>query len=103
MNGPLDGGGLDSLVSGMVEAVDDGGLGRSLDDVQGVLVLVVADDGVEEGGARELEDGKGAWLRGLVARTGGAHVTVRSKSCENKTGQDVQRRGEPGASDRTRT
>ncbi len=73
---PLYGGGLDRLVADVVEAVDGSVLAGSLEDVEGVLGLVVPDDGIEEGRAGELEDEEGLWPGlGVLARAGGAHVT----------------------------
>ena len=72
-------GGLDGLVAYVVETVDGSVLARSLEDVEGVLGLVVPDDGVKEGGAGEPEDEEGLRLGlglGVLARAGGAHVTI---------------------------
>ena len=98
VKGPLDGCGLDGLVTGMVEAVDGGDFVGGLEDVEGVFGAVVADDGVEEGGAGELEGEEGPGLWGLVAGTGhltGA-VAVRSKPCEAEGRKERGR--QPGAS-----
>ena len=73
----MDGGGLDGLVIGVVEAIEGGDLVGGLDDVKRILVLVVADDSVKEGGCGELEDNGGPLLVGSVARRAGrAHVTT---------------------------
>lgn len=74
MEGPLHRGGFHRLVSWMVETVNVRELAHSLEDVDRIFGLVVPDDGVEVGGAAELEDKEwfGLWCRLASAR--GAHI-----------------------------
>ena len=104
----MDGGGLDGLVSWMVEAIDGGELASCLEDVEGILGLVVPDDSVEEGGTGEFEDEKRLWCWRRLARARGSHLARgrgggsscgsggEGKASFGKGGEEGG--GEPGAS-----
>ena len=108
MEGPLYGGGLYGLVSWVVEAIDGGELASGLEDVEGVLGLVVPDDSVEEGGTGEFENKDRLWFWRGLARARGSHLARGrggGSSCgsggEGKAGFGKGREeggGEPGAS-----